>query len=86
VTIVRPPKIDAVSDDYCEKIIRAMRRLHRQGNHWANAKEITQAMETQSNSHVQLGLYRLASMGFLNMRDGDGKDKFEYQLRAEYQR
>lgn len=86
MTLVQRPKIDNVSDDYCENIIRAMRRLHREGNHWMSAKELTVALGHTSNSHVQLGLYRLASMGFLNMRDGDGKDKFEYQLRAEYRK
>lgn len=84
MTLIKPPKIDAVSDDYCEKLIKVMRRLHREGNHWMNAKQITLESGTAANTHVQLGLYRLASMGFLNMRDGDGKDKFEYQLRREY--
>jgi len=75
---------DRVSDDQCEKIIRTMRRLHREGNHWMSCKTITKSMNSTSNTYVMAGLYKLASMGFLNMRDGDGKDKFEYQLRQEY--
>lgn len=75
-----------VTDKYCEKLINTLRRMHREGHQWMNAKEITEAQGTQSNTHVEAGMYKLAAMGFLNMRDGDGKAKFEYQLRPEYRK
>lgn len=75
-----------VSDDYQVKMIEIMRRLHRQGNHWLSAKAIADEYKTAGTVHVTAALYRLAASGFLYMRDGDGKHKFEYQLRPEYRK
>lgn len=75
-----------VTDEYCQKVIDKMRRLHRAGNHWMSAKNIADEIGTVGTTHVQSALYKIAAMGFLYMRDGDGKDKFEYQLRPEYRR
>jgi hypothetical protein len=78
--------VHMVSDDYQMQMITIMRRLHRQGNHWLNAKMIADEYDTRGTTYVTAALYRLAASGFLYMRDGDGKNKFEYQLRPEYQR
>lgn len=78
--------VNSVSDDYQVEIINIMRRLHRQGKHWFSAKEIADEYKTKGTTYVTAALYRLAATGFLYMRDGDGKDKFEYQLRPEYRK
>lgn len=78
--------VNGVSDDYQMQLINIMRRLHRQGWHWMSAKEIADEYHTKGTTYVTAGLYRLAATGFLYMRDGDGKNKFEYQLRPEYRR
>lgn len=78
--------VNMVTDDYQLEMIKIMRRLHRQGNHWLSAKQIADEYETRGTTYVTAALYRLAGSGFLYMRDGDGKHKFEYQLRKEYQK
>jgi len=78
--------VNNVSDDYQVGLIDIMRRLHRQGHHWQSAKLIADEYKTKGTTYVTAALYRLAANGFLYMRDGDGKHKFEYQLRPEYRR
>jgi hypothetical protein len=78
--------VDSVSDDYQMAIITIMRRIHRQGRHWMSAKEIADEYGTKGTTYTTAALYRLAACGFLFMRDGDGKNKFEYQLRPEYRK
>lgn len=78
--------VNSVSDDYQVEMINIMRRMHRQGKHWMNAREIATEYKTKGTTYVTAALYRLAASGFLFMRDGDGKDKFEYQLRPEYRK
>ena len=75
-----------VSDDYQMRMIEIMRRIHRQGEHWMSAKRLADEYGTGGTVHVTAALYRLAAAGFLFMRDGDGKHKFEYQLRPEYRK
>jgi len=75
-----------VTDEYRELVIDSMRRLHRDGSHWMSAQDIAAKIGTVGSTHVQCALYSIAAMGFLNMRDGDGKAKFEYQLRKEYRK
>lgn len=76
----------SVSDKQCEKLIAALRKGHRSGLQWMNANEIKNLMVSGSLTYVTAGMYKLAAMGFLNMRDGDGNAKFEYQLRPEYRK
>lgn len=78
--------VHVVSDDYQLEMIKIMRRLHRSGNHWLSAKQIADEYETRGTTYVTAALYRLAACGFLYMWDGSGKNKFEYQLRPEYQK
>jgi len=75
-----------LTDDYCMRVVDAMRKMHRRGDGWFNANDIAREVGTVGSTHVQAALYRLAAMGFLWMRDGDGNHKFEYQLRKEYRR
>lgn len=78
--------VHMVTDDYQLEMIKIMRRLHRQGNHWLSAKQIADEYETRGTTYVTAALYRLAAAGFLYMRDGSGHNKFEYQLRPQYQK
>jgi len=78
--------MDKVTDDYRQKVLDAMRRIHRSGKHWMTAQDIANQIGTVGSTHVQSALYSLAAMGFFFMRDGDGKAKFEYQLRPSYRR
>jgi len=75
-----------VSDEYCLAVLKAMRHLHRKGMAWLNPTEISETSSHLSTEYVRAALYKMASMGFLYIRDGDGNETLAYQLRREYRK